>query len=312
MEACPLHIEHIPAIIDMRRYMTMTEGNVPAELQTTLQNLESQSNPWGFNNQKRADWAQGLNVKTMAETKGDVEYLFWVGCSGSFDERYKKVTRSIANVLNEAKVSFAILGTEEKCNGDTARRAGNEYLADSQIRENIESFKKYKVRKVVTGCPHCFNTIKNEYPDFGFEPEEVIHHSEFLSRLVQEKKITPKKGVVESLTYHDSCYLGRHNKIYDEPRKALESVSKENTLREMPRSREKGFCCGAGGARMWMEETQGERVNVNRASEAIASGAKTIATACPFCMTMMRDGVAAHNKEKEVEVLDIAELLSSN
>jgi len=311
MQACPLHIEHIPAIIDMRRYMTMTEGNVPPELQTTLQNLESQSNPWGFNNQKRAEWAQGINVKTMAETKGEVDYLFWVGCAGSFDERYKKVSRSIANVLNDANVSFAILGTEEKCNGDTARRAGNEYLADSQIRENIETFKKYKVKKVVTGCPHCFNTIKNEYPDFGFQADEVIHHSEFLSRLVQEKKITPKKGAVESLTYHDSCYLGRHNQIYDEPRKALASASKENTLREMPRSREKGFCCGAGGARMWMEETKGERVNVNRAREALASGAKTIATACPFCMTMMRDGVAAHQKEKEVEVLDIAELLSS-
>ncbi len=311
MQACPLHIEHIPAIIDMRRYMTMTEGNVPAELQTTLQNIESQSNPWGFSNQKRAEWAQGLNVKTMAETQGDVEYLFWVGCAGSFDERYKKVTRSIASLLNEAKVSFAILGTEEKCNGDTARRAGNEYLADSQIRENIESFKKYKVKKVVTGCPHCFNTIKTEYPDFGFEPEEVLHHSEFLTRLIQEKKITPKTGVVESLTYHDSCYLGRHNDVYEEPRKVLASSAKDNLVREMPRNKENGFCCGAGGARMWMEETKGERVNVNRAKEALQSGAKTIATACPFCMTMMRDGVASQNKEKEVEVMDIAELLNS-
>jgi Fe-S oxidoreductase len=308
MEACPLHIEHIPAIIDMRRYMTMTEGNVPAELQTTLQNLESQSNPWGFNNQKRAEWAQGLGVKTMEETKGDVDYLFWVGCAGSFDERYKKVSRSIAGLLNEAKVNFAILGTEEKCNGDTARRAGNEYLADMQIRENIEVFKKYNVKKVVTGCPHCFNTIKNEYPDFGFKTE-VIHHSELLSQLVEQKMIVPKQGTVESLTYHDSCYLGRHNKIYEEPRKALASSSKEGHVREMPRNKEKGFCCGAGGARMWMEETKGERVNVNRAQEAVESGAKTIATACPFCMTMMRDGVAAHKKEKEIEVLDIAELM---
>lgn len=309
MQACPLHIEHIPAIVDMRRYMTMTEGNVPAELQNTLQNLESQSNPWGFNNQKRAEWTQGLDVKTMAETKGDVEYLFWVGCAGSFDERYKKVSRSIATLMNDAKVSYAILGTEEKCNGDTARRAGNEYLADMQIKENIESFQKYKVKKVVTGCPHCFNTIKNEYPDFGYKAE-VIHHSELLTQLVKDKKITPKEGVVESLTYHDSCYLGRHNNVYEEPRKAVQSASKENTVREMPRKKENGFCCGAGGARMWMEETVGERVNVNRAKEAIASGAKTIATACPFCMTMMRDGVAAENKDKEIEVLDIAELLA--
>ncbi len=310
MHACPLHIEHIPAIVDMRRFMTMTEGNVPAELQTTLQNLEGQSNPWGFNESQRADWAKGLDVKTMADTKGEVEYLFWVGCAGSFDERYKKVSRAISNVLNDAKVSFAILGTEERCNGDTARRAGNEYLADMQIKENIESFKKYNVKKVVTGCPHCFNTIKNEYPDFGFQPQEVIHHSELIQRLISEKKIQPKAGTVESMTYHDSCYLGRHNDVYEEPRLALANATKEGQLREMPRNKEKGFCCGAGGARMWMEEKEGERVNVNRTREALATGAKTIATACPFCMTMMRDGIAAHSKEKEVEVLDIAELVS--
>lgn len=311
MQACPLHIEHIPAIVDMRRYMTMTEGNVPAELQNTLQNLESNSNPWGFSNQKRAEWASGLNVKTMSEVNGDVDYLFWVGCAGSFDERYKKVTRSIASLMNEAQLNFAILGTEEKCNGDTARRAGNEYLADMQIQENIETFKKYKVKKVVTGCPHCFNTIKNEYPDFGYKTE-VVHHSELLTQLVHDKKLKLKEGTLDSLTYHDSCYLGRHNKIYDEPREAIKTLVKDSALKEMPRHKENGFCCGAGGARMWMEETEGERVNINRAKEALETGAKTIATACPFCMTMMRDGVASQKKEKDVEILDIAELISAN
>ncbi|MBI2603337.1 MAG: (Fe-S)-binding protein [Deltaproteobacteria bacterium] len=311
MEACPLHIEHLPPIIDMRRYMTMTEGTVPPELQTALSHLENQSNPWGFNNQTRGDWAKGLDVKTMAETNGDVEYLFWVGCAGSFDERYKKVSKAIAKIMNEAKISFAILGSEETCNGDTARRSGNEYLADMQIRANIETFQKYKVKKIVTGCPHCFNTIKNEYRDFGFQVDEVLHHSELLAKLSSEGKIKASKKLDTPVVYHDSCYLGRHNKIYDAPRKALEESGASPILVEMPRNRNKGFCCGAGGARMWMEENQDQRVNVNRTKEALATGAKTIATACPFCMTMMRDGVAAEKKDKEVEVLDIAEVIAS-
>lgn len=310
MNACPLHIEHIPAIIDMRRYLTMTEGNMPPELQTTLQNLETQANPWGFNNKLRSDWAKGLGVKTMSETKGEVDYLFWVGCAGSFDERYKKVSRSIAKILNDSKVSFAILGNEETCNGDTARRAGNEYLADMQIKENIETFKRYKVKKVVTGCPHCFNTIKNEYPDFGLKIDEVIHHSELITQLSKAGKIRKKEKAIEKLTYHDSCYLGRHNDIYEEPRQAILNSNKNQKIIEMPRNKENGFCCGAGGARMWMEETEGERININRSKEAIKSGAKTIATACPFCMTMMRDGIAANNKKDEIEVKDIAEIIA--
>lgn len=314
VDACPLHIEHIPAIVDMRRYMTMTEGDMPAELQGTLQNLEVHSNPWGISNSQRADWAKGMEVTSMSE-KSDVDYLFWVGCAGSFDDRYKKVSQSIAKIMNEADVSFSILGTEEKCNGDTARRSGNEYLADMQIQENIETMKKYGVKKIVTGCPHCFNTIKNEYPDFGFEAE-VVHHSELITDLVKEGKLKSKNTEkvakeIAKVTYHDSCYLGRHNDVYDSPREAI-AQSTGSEVTEMKRSKSNGFCCGAGGARMWMEETVGERINGNRAKEAIETGANTVATACPFCLTMMNDGIKEHGKENEVAVKDIAEIVASS
>lgn len=309
MEACPLHIEHIPAIVDMRRYMTMTEGEIAPELQLTLQNLETYSNPWGISNENRADWAKGLGVTTMAE-KSDVDYLFWVGCAGSFDENYKKTTQSIAKILNKSGTTFSILGREEKCNGDTARRVGNEYLANMQISENIETMKRYNVKKIVTGCPHCFNTIKNEYPDFGFNAE-VIHHSELIADLLDSGKVTTGDvpEATKNATFHDSCYLGRHNKIYNEPRAALESVLK-SPLREMPRTKENGFCCGAGGGRMWMEEHIGERINVNRATEAVATGATTIATACPFCKTMMSDGVKTNGAQDKVQIKDIAEIVA--
>jgi len=311
MEACPLHIEHIPAIVDMRRYMTMTEGEISPELQLTLQNLETHSNPWGISNENRGNWAQGLGVTTMAE-KSDVEYLFWVGCSGSFDENYKKVSQSIVKILQKSGTTFSILGREEKCNGDTARRVGNEYLANMQIAENVETMKRYNVKKIVTGCPHCFNTIKNEYPDFGFK-SEVIHHSELIADLVANGSV--KTGDVpesaRNVTFHDSCYLGRHNEIYNEPRTALESVIK-SPLKEMPRTKENGFCCGAGGGRMWMEEHVGERINVNRAREAIGTGASTIATACPFCKTMLSDGVKTNGADGKVQVKDIAEIVAES
>jgi Fe-S oxidoreductase len=310
MEACPLYIEHIPSIVDMRRYLTMTEGSFPEELGNTFRSLETNGSPWAMDPSTRGDWAKGLGVTTMAE-KSDVEYLFWVGCAGSYDERYKKVSRSIAKIMQSTGQSFSILGKEEQCNGDTARRLGNEYLAKMQIEGNVETFKRYNVKKVVTGCPHCFNTLKNEYPDFGVNLE-VIHHSQLIADLTKQGKLKPQSpdaAAASVTTYHDSCYLGRHNEVYDSPRESIAALGNVKMV-EMERSRETGFCCGAGGGRMWMEEKIGTRINENRAKEAIATGASTVATACPFCMTMLTDGVKAQGAGDKVQVKDVAELVA--
>ena len=310
VEACPLDIEHIAPIVDMRRYLTLTEGNFPPQLTDTFRNLETNSTPWAFSSATRADWAKGMDVKQLKDVK-QADYLFWVGCAGSFDERYKKVSRAIVNILQKAGISFAILGCEEKCSGDTARRLGNEYLANMQIEENIGNFKKYNVKKIITGCPHCFNTLKNEYPDYGFQAQEVLHHSQLIANLLAEKKITVDADTQATLgktTLHDSCYLARHNDIVDEPRAALA----QQDYVELPRAGKKGFCCGAGGGRMWLEETSGSRINENRAQEIVASGVQTAATSCPFCMTMVRDGIAALGKKEQVEVKDIAEIVAGD
>jgi Fe-S oxidoreductase len=307
---CPVTIEHIDSIVDLRRNLVLGESNFPPELNPVFKNIETNFTPWAFNSQDRANWAEGLGIKTMAEDSGG-EYLFWVGCAGSYDARYQKVSRAIARLMQKGGVDFRILGIEEKCNGDTARRLGNEYLAQMLMQENAETLNNYGVKKIVTGCPHCYNSIKNEYPQFGGK-FEVLHHTELITELIKTGKIRLKEETLNSrITYHDSCYLGRYNNIYDSPRHPLKLINGAELV-EMPRNRDKGFCCGAGGGRMFLEETEGTRINNNRAEEALNTDADTVASACPFCMTMLTDGIKSFDKSEEVTVKDVAELILDN
>ncbi len=307
---CPVTIEHVDEIVEMRRGLVLNESRFPPELKTVFDNLERNFTPWGFSHSTRADWANGLNIPTMAEV-GDaknIDVLFWVGCAGSYDARYKKVSTAFSKLMQHAEIKFAILGTEEKCNGDAARRMGNEYLAQTLMTENIETLNRYNVKKIVATCPHCFHSLKKEYPQFGGN-FEVVHHTDFLNQLVEDGKInvSSRKKSGDTITYHDSCYLARYNNVVDSPRKTLASTGAN--LVEMSRSKDKGLCCGAGGGRMWMEETIGKRINIERTEEALATNASTIASACPFCMTMMNDGVKAKEAAEKVQVKDIAEIL---
>lgn len=308
MEECPVNIEHVPAIVDMRRSLVMMEADFPAQLGGAFTNIENNASPWAFPPDARAEWKEGLEVSEAME-KPDFDILFWVGCAGSFDERAKSITRSFASLMNIAGINFAILGREEVCNGDPARRGGNEYLADMYVKMNIETMGRYNVKKIVATCPHCLNTLKNEYPQFGGE-YEVVHHTEFLDGLIREGRIPVSKDTRTALdiTYHDSCYLGRLNGIYDKPRSLIKGLPGMKVI-EPSRSKDKGFCCGAGGAQMFMEETVGKRVNIERTEELLATGAKTIALNCPFCLTMITDGVKAKEMADEVKVKDIAELI---
>ncbi len=307
MEECPVTIEHVPAIVDMRRFLVLTESRFPAELTNTFKNLETNFNPWAFSPASRMDWAEGLEVKTMAQAGGDADILFWVGCAGAYDQRYAKVTRAMVKLMNAAGVKFAVLGEEEKCNGDPARRAGNEYLAQMLIAENVDTLNRYGVRRIVTACPHCFNALKNEYPQFG-GCFEVVHHTEYLKGLIGSGQLKLSADGRARTTFHDSCYIGRYNAIYDAPRDLLGAAGAD--LVEMRRTRDRGFCCGAGGTRMFMEETVGKRVNIERTEEALACQCQTIATACPFCLTMMTDGVKALDADESVQVRDVAEILA--
>jgi Fe-S oxidoreductase len=304
-DICPVNIQHLDIILEARKHQVLMESNFPPEMQETFTNFENQSNPWGFGSDSRGDWARGLDVPLMTDNP-QADILYFVGCAGSFDDRGKKIAQALARVLQKAGVNFAILGEEERCNGDVARRAGNEYLAQMMIAENVEIFNQYRPKKILTGCPHCFNTIKNEYPQFGAK-YEVIHHTEFLLDLLRQGKLKTNGTIKESLTFHDSCYLGRWNGIVDAPRQILQMVNGGRQLIEMARNRTEGFCCGAGGARMFMEETIGKRINHERAEEVIATGASGVAAACPFCITMLRDGI--NDNHGGVEVRDIAEII---
>jgi Fe-S oxidoreductase len=308
-QVCPVTIEHVPRIMAMRQGQTLMAGVYPQELNVAFKGLERNGNPWGIGYDKRADWAEGLDVKTMAQDP-NVDYLLWVGCAGSFDDRSKKVSKSLVKILQKANISFAILGTEEKCTGDFARRSGNEMMYQMMAQENIETLNNYKVKKIIAACPHCLNTLKHEYPQMGGN-YEVIHHTQFIDQLVKSGKITLNKSLEGSLTYHDPCYLGRYNSIYDQPRSLLQSISKQG-LQELDRHGQESFCCGAGGGRMWMEETIGRRINVERSQEIVNKNVATVAVGCPFCLTMLEDGMKELNKDEDIKTQDIAELVANN
>jgi Fe-S oxidoreductase len=304
-DICPVNIQHLDVILEARKHLVLMESNFPPEMQETFTNLENQSNPWGFGNDTRADWAKGLDVPLMTDNP-ETDILYFVGCAGSFDDRGKKITQAMARILKRAEVNFAILGEEERCNGDVARRAGNEYLAQVMIAENVEILNQYKPKKILTTCPHCYNSLKNEFPQFG-AGYIVVHHTEFLLDLVREGRLKLDGSRIDKLTFHDSCYLGRWNGIFDAPRDILRAVNNGRGLIEMSRHGAEGLCCGAGGARMFMEETLGRRINHERAEEILAAGVTHVAAACPFCITMLTDGIRDNNGN--VEVKDIAEII---
>lgn len=303
---CPVFIPCEDKLIEMRRYLVLMESRFPSEVQLVFRNMENNSNPWGVGLGLRAEWAKGLNIKTMAEDK-DVDLLFWVGCAGSFDERNKKVATSLVKILRASGVKFSILGTEEGCCGDSARRIGNEYLYQTLVQANIEVLNGYGVKKILTMCPHCFNTLKNEYPQFGGN-YEVKHYTQFLAEVLRKGQLSLTKPLEKVLTYHDSCYLGRANEVYEEPREILRSIPGLRLV-EMERNRMFSFCCGAGGGRMWMEEKLGMRINQIRTNQALHTGASLVGTACPYCLTMIGDGIKEKELEEKMAAYDLSELV---
>ena len=308
-EACPVYIEQVRRNIDLRRYLVLVETKYSSEVRLTLKNLEKSNNPWAAGRGTRAEWAKELEVKNFAEAENP-ELLFWVGCLGSFDARNQKVATSMVKILQASGVRFGILGNQEGCCGDPARRIGNEYLFQNTAEANIEIMKGCGVKKILTICPHCFHTLKNEYPQFGGE-FQVIHHTQFLAELISAGKLKPTKPINKVITYHDSCYLGRANQIYDQPRKILESIPGLKLI-EMERHHQKSFCCGAGGGRMWMEEHIGTRINQMRTDQAIAIKAELIGTACPYCLTMLFDGIKEKGKAETMATYDLSELIEQS
>lgn len=312
-DQCPVMNEHVEKIIDLRRYLVLTEGKMNADAQRAIQNIERQGNPWGLNRKERENWREAANevhIPTVKEAKKageEIEYLFWVGSMGSYDNRSQKIAISFAKLLNEAGVKFAILGNKEKNSGDTPRRLGNEFLFQEIATKNIEEIEKSEVKKIVTIDPHAYNTFKNEYPDFGLTAE-VYHHTELLAQLVKDGRLVPKNEVNETITFHDSCYLGRYNDVFDPPREILKSIPGVRLV-EMERNRETGMCCGAGGGLMWMEEDTGNRINVARTEQALRVNPTVISSGCPYCLTMLSDGTKAKEMEEKVKTYDVAELL---
>ncbi|RAS86749.1 hypothetical protein A4U60_07345 [Priestia endophytica] len=311
-DQCPVMNEHVDKIIDLRRYLVLTEGKMDGDGKRAMTNIERQGNPWGINRKEKEKWRtlQDINVPTVKELKKEgktFQYLLWVGSMGALDNRSQKITFSLVRLLHEAGVEFAILGNKEKNSGDTPRRLGNEFLFQELVAANIQEFEKNEVKNIITIDPHAYNTFKNEYPDFGFKGN-VYHHTEILAFLLKEKKLVPKYEVNESITFHDSCYLGRYNEVYEPPREILKAIPGVNVL-EMERNREKGMCCGAGGGLMWMEETAGSRINVTRTEQALEVKPTVISSGCPYCLTMLSDGTKAKEVEDKIGTYDVAELL---
>lgn len=309
VEACPVFDEHVVKIVGMRRHLVLTQGEMPEEAQMFFKNVENAGNPWGLGLDKRQQFAAAMGIKDLSRGE-TADVLYWMGCAATYDDRARKVAEATVRLMKEAGIDVGVLGAQETCNGEAARRMGNEYLFQTLAQQNIETLNDLGVKTIVTTCPHCFNTLKNEYPFFGGE-YEVIHHSEYLSRLVSEGQLHPQGGEAMSVTYHDSCYLGRYNNIFEQPRDVLKSVPGVSLV-EMERNHSQSFCCGAGGGRMWMEEKVGQKINQARTEQALATGAETIATACPFCLTMMRDGVQSLGAEEKVQVKDFSEILAEN
>ncbi|HET6965561.1 MAG TPA: (Fe-S)-binding protein, partial [Acidimicrobiales bacterium] len=317
VEQCPVDIEHVDTILDMRRYQVLIEAQFPSEANLMLRNVENKGDPWGLGSSQRTAWLDGLDfeIPVVSDTiPEDVEYLFWVGCAGALDERARRTTQAIARLLKQAGVSFAVLGPKESCTGDPARRLGNEDLFQMQAQQNIETLQSANVKKIVASCPHCFNSIAREYPALGGN-FEVYHHTQLLEKLLSAGSLRPQTRIDQKITYHDPCYLGRHNEVYDEPRGVLNHVPGVQ-LEEMHRCRNKGFCCGAGGSRMWLEENIGTRINVNRTDEALGTGADVISTACPYCLIMLDDATKSRQAEgtapESVRVLDVAQVLEQS
>jgi len=307
MEACPIYVEHIPKVIEMRRNLALERAEFPESAQQALMSLQSRGHPWRGTTAQRTDWYEGLGVKVLAEDS-NVDIMYWVGCTAALEERNQKVAQATARIMQAAGANFGVLGIEEGCCGDPARRMGDEYLFQTLCLKNIEIMKRYNVKKIVTACPHCYNTLKNEYQQFGGD-FEVLHHSELIADLIGRGKL--KLDTVESLklAYHDSCYLGRHNDIYEQPRQVLDSIKGVKRV-EVTRSRKRGFCCGGGAGHMWMEEPPEQRLNVRRTDQMLEADVQCVASACPWCLTMFEDGLKVKEMEDSVKAMDISELVA--